>query len=344
MISRLYLFTLFLPFVICCSLHADDLADCVAKAESVINQRYAFAEYARSLAMKRLKEIAEGAGTDEEKCRQIEARFISLSNPLNPVKVEDESIKNLMELTRGGSPDACYRLGKCYQVGDRIAKDSVLAFKCFEASAKAGYPPAMVELARCYESGSGVEQNAGKAARWYRQAGERGDFNGQFMTAQFYSKQKDFGEAFKWYSMAAQQGLAAAQFALGLCYYQGEGVQRNYNEAALWFGIAAAKDNADAQNYLGMCYLSGKGVPMNPVEAFRLFYRAAKQGHAAAAFNLGSCYENGQGVEIHRDYARQCYEYAAIRGDRFAEEALKRLGGGTKKSAASQPSSPPIAK
>ena len=343
MISRFYLFTLFLPFVICCSLHADDLADCVAKAESVINRRYAFAEYARSLAMKRLKRVAEGPGTDEEKCRQIEERFIFLSNPLNPVKVEDESIKNLMELAQGGSADARYRLGKCYQVGDRVPKDSILAFRCFELSAVAGFPPAMVEVARCYESGSGVEQNAGMASRWYRKAGECGDFNGQFMTARFYSKQKDFAESFKWYSYAAQQGLAAAQFALGLCYYHGEGVDRNYNEAALWFNIAAIKGNADAQNYLGMCYLSGKGVPMNPVEAFKLFYIAAKQGHAAAAFNLGSCYENGQGVEIHLDHARQCYEYAALKGDRFAEEALKRLGG-PKKTSAPEPSSPPVAK
>ena len=45
---------------------------------------------------------------------------------------------------------------------------------------------------------------------------------------------KDGQQAAKWFSEAAQAGHPSAQWMLGKCYAQGEGVQQNWEEAARW--------------------------------------------------------------------------------------------------------------
>lgn len=50
--------------------------------------------------------------------------------------------------------------------------------------------------------------------------------------------------------MAANQGDAAAQYNLGVCYYNGEGVTQNKTEAARLFRLAAAQGDEDAKKAL----------------------------------------------------------------------------------------------
>ena len=57
--------------------------------------------------------------------------------------------------------------------------------------------------------------------------------------------------------MAANQGDAAAQYNLGVCYYNGEGVTKDIKEAARLFKLAADQGDARAQCYLGVCYEYG---------------------------------------------------------------------------------------
>ena len=63
------------------------------------------------------------------------------------------------------------------------------------------------------------------------------------------------------YRSDAEQGLAEAQFNLGLCYYNGDGVLQDYNQAAYWFTKAAEQGDASSQYSLGLCYNTGEGVP-----------------------------------------------------------------------------------
>ena len=101
------------------------------------------------------------------------------------------------------------------------------------------------------------------------------------------------GEAKEWYDKA-QQGDAEAQFYLGVCYYNGEGVNQDYSQAVYWWR------------------------------------KAAEQGLAEAQYNLGVCYERGEGVN--QDYSQAVYWYrkAAEQGDEDAKEALRELGYNTK--------------
>ena len=94
--------------------------------------------------------------------------------------------------------------------------------------------------------------------------------------------QSNYTEAAKWFRKAAEQGHAGAQYNLGLCYANGEGVPQNYAEAAKWWRKAAEQDVAEAQYNLGGCYENGQGVPQNYAEAVKLYRKSAQQGYGLA--------------------------------------------------------------
>ena len=64
---------------------------------------------------------------------------------------------------------------------------------------------------------------------------------------------------------------------------------RNYSDVI-------EQGDADAQFKLGTCYANGNGVPKDAVEAVSWYRKAADQGHAQAQFNLGMLYKEGEGV------------------------------------------------
>jgi len=84
----------------------------------------------------------------------------------------------------------------------------------------------------------------------------------------------------------AEQGNAAAQYSLGLMYYDGKGVLRDYNEAVKWFTKAAEQGHADSQFFLGQMYYDGKGVLESEDEAVKWLTKAAEQGHKDAQASL----------------------------------------------------------
>ncbi len=52
----------------------------------------------------------------------------------------------------------------------------------------------------------------------------------------------------------AKSGNAEAQYRLGNCYYNGEGVNQDYYEAFRWFKASAEQGNARDQNNPVDCY------------------------------------------------------------------------------------------
>ena len=81
----------------------------------------------------------------------------------------------------------------------------------------------------------------------------------------------------------AEQGGAAAQFNLGLLYYDGHGVPQNYAEARRWFERAANQGYAKAQHNLGAMYGAGKGVNRDYAEAYKWLSICAAQGEQSCA-------------------------------------------------------------
>ena len=137
-----------------------------------------------------------------------------------------------------------------------------------------------------------------------------------------YYNSQNYEEAVKWWFKAAEHGHDYAQFNLGCCYCNGEGVSQNYEEAVKWFRKAAEQGQDAAQCKLGCCYFDGEGVSQNYEEAAKWFRKAAEQGHAIAQYNLGELFYSGRGVPQNDQKAREWWQKAAEQGDQDAIDCL----------------------
>ena len=116
------------------------------------------------------------------------------------------------------------------------------AVSTWTALAAQGDPDAMFGLGLSYDVGRGVEQNDGRACRYYRLGAE-----GVVASAFNYAVLLDAGrcggrtatEVADWYGRAAAFGYSRAEYALAQLYEQGDGVPRNPEQAAAWYRAAA---------------------------------------------------------------------------------------------------------
>ena len=83
-------------------------------------------------------------------------------------------------------------------------------------------------------------------------------------------------------------------------------------------GSAAGKSN------LGVCYYDGLGVEQDYVKAAELYRKAAEDNFGWAMRNLGECYEEGKGVEKNLDEAKRWYRKATLSDDEEAIEAAEK--------------------
>jgi TPR repeat protein len=159
-----------------------------------------------------------------------------------------------------------------------------------------------------------------------RSRAEQGEKEAQFRLGVCYENGEGVlqsnAEAAKWYRKAAEQGYAASECELGACYQLGFGVPKDEVEAVKWFRKAANQGHAVAQSCLGICYERGKGVPQDDVEAVKWFRRAAEQGEADAQNRLGGCYSDGVGVSRDEVEGVKWYRKAADQGDAVAQYNL----------------------
>ena len=91
------------------------------------------------------------------------------------------------------------------------------------------------------------------------------------------------------YQKAAVSGDVQAQYALGLLYYDGKGVNRDLLVAVKWFTAAANNGNTSAQYNLGAMYQDGEGISKDVIQAYAWYSIAAFQSARAdsAAQSLG---------------------------------------------------------
>src|SRR5262245_47654635 len=86
------------------------------------------------------------------------------------------------------------------------------------------------------------------------------------------------GERLPLWREAAEAGIAEAQWLLGGCYRDGNGVTADIDEALRWYRLAADQGEPKAQVNLGWCYESGNGVEKDPTAAAALYRQAAESG------------------------------------------------------------------
>lgn len=80
----------------------------------------------------------------------------------------------------------------------------------------------------------------------------------------------------------AKAGDAKAQFHIGLCLFDGNGVTQDRVEAVKWFREAGSQGLDKASCLLGACYMDGTGVAKDEAEAVKWYRKAAEAGNAVA--------------------------------------------------------------
>ena len=125
-----------------------------------------------------------------------------------------------------------------------------------------------------------------------------------------YENTKDYNEAIKWFLKAVDDknefsdGNAEAEYELGDCYENGNGVIEDHEEAVKWYQKAADQGNAEAEYEMGeYCgqfspnvEVYAKSIPRDYEEAFKWYRKSAEHGNSLAVPRLIECYENGYGV------------------------------------------------
>ena len=240
-----------------------------------------------------------------------------------------------------GNASAQFELGKCYDSGIGVEKNTVEAVKWYRKAADQGFANAQYYLGFCYEHGRGVEINATEAVQWYRKATEQGNAEAQNALAECYKKGigvvQDDAESAKWhrqafesYHKAAEQGDMESQYQLAVAYQHGEDVKHDSVEAVKWYRKAAEQGKVCAQSSLASCYDRGDGVTKNPLEAAKWYRKVAEQGGEKgqmwfaekAQMWLAEFYAKGEDTEQDYTEAVKWYRKAAEQGDEKAQEAL----------------------
>lgn len=116
----------------------------------------------------------------------------------------------------------------------------------------------------------------------------------------------------------AEHGDAKYQYAYGVCYEKGWGVEQDMKEALAWYRKAAAQENGPAYNSIGNFYRMGTEVKADSKQAFEYYKKGAQAKDAQAMLNLGNCYFYGMGVEKDEKTAVKWWKDAADAGNVYA--------------------------
>ena len=88
----------------------------------------------------------------------------------------------------------------------------------------------------------------------------------------------------------ADRGYADAQYRLGLCYRDGNGVEQNMEQAMIHIFDAAIQNCNEAQFEMGEMHGEKGGLLLCKQEAFLWYRAAARGGPTCAQYEVGNCY------------------------------------------------------
>ena len=249
-----------------------------------------------------------------------------------------------------GDAQGQFNLGTCYEDGTGVAKDTTEAVSWYRKSAEQGFAKAQVNLGYCYQSGDGVKKDMVAAYAYWKLAETTNDdarHNLPILKKMMSTDEVTSGErraleiqnkmdsiktkntkspaasvaTFEEFRLKAEKNDSEAQYKLGVCYANGQGVAKDMAQAVTWYRKAAEQGFALAQYNLGFCYSHGEGVGKDQVQAARWYRKAAALGLTNAQYNLGNLYYRGEGVAKDEVEAYAYWNLAGITD----EDARKNL-------------------
>lgn len=298
---------------------------------------------------KAINSFEKGAEKEEVNCmKALGSYHLGENRPFDAVKWYRKAAgKN--------DAEAIFMLGRMYDSGEGVPKDSKVALEHYQRSAKMGCASAQTMMGDLYDQMG----NYTSAIYWYNQAATKldvdaikklgdyhltgqgglpadpdlallyfalaaqgGQVDAMMILGAFFNKVKNYAYALGWYQKAAAQGNAMAFYLLGVMNDNGEGVEKDPFIAFEYYKKAAELGCQEAWCPLGFDYFSGKGTLVNRSEGLCWLRKAADIDEPFAQRIIGDCYYYGWEVPINKNTAIYWYERAAKAGD---EEAKKKL-------------------
>jgi uncharacterized protein len=224
--------------------------------------------------------------------------------------------------------------GQRISAGSHAAEIIKLQENALPSEAKAQFDLALQLLTKTNDNAASRQ-----AAVLMQKAAEQNLPDAEFALGLMYDQGRgvdvDKARAGKLILKAAKGGLPIAQHAAGNMYIKGlNGVTTNFVEAAKWFRTAADQGYADSQEEFASLLAIGMGVTKDSAEAAKWWEKAAVNGNSTAAFNLGGAYFRGDGVSPDFNKAFEWTKKAAEKGYPMAQLSLGRFyleAWGTKK-------------
>lgn len=115
------------------------------------------------------------------------------------------------------------------------------------------------------------------------------------------------------------------QFALGMFYTIGYPSSADKTTAYDWFQKSANQGHKEAEYRVGLCHFESQGVMFDQALGCKWFHKSAEKGVAIACFYLGQAYNYGNGKEIDKDEAIIWYKKALSGGVIGAQPQLDRI-------------------
>jgi TPR repeat protein len=151
-----------------------------------------------------------------------------------------------------GSPISQNDLGRMYENGTGVPRDSAQAVEWFEKAAAQSYAPAERNLGILFRVGVAVPKDYIKARMWLMRAARQRDGIAAYELGRLYYSgsgvPKDLGQSARWYQASAEDGFDAGQFTSAMWFAEGRGVPQDDEKSIKWFLIALASPDNEAIN------------------------------------------------------------------------------------------------
>lgn len=206
---------------------------------------------------------------------------------------------------KAGDANAQFELASCYYSNIGVKNDYAEAMKWALRAAEQGQPEAMELVGRMYQEGQGVDKDSDKAKEWFWKAYKTAIIRPDdaralytigilFQNGRGVELQKLL--AIRYYTEAAELNYSNAMYELAYMYYNHEGTPTDYAKANKWYRRAAELGHPQAMNNLGWSYAHGNCGVQDYYEcmeeASKWYRKAAELGNPNAMENLSLLYYN----------------------------------------------------
>lgn len=229
-----------------------------------------------------------------------------------------------------GSASGWHRLGRLYESGVGVKEDCKKAVEFYTKAAEEGEYFGELDLARCQFEGNGCEQDQEAAFQTFLELVNQDYLGPNFDLAMCYffgeGAPEDYGRA-KFHLDKVEGINPNADYFLGYLKSRALGCDEDHT-AAFAHNLKAIEFNEIhlAKTAVGIAFFNGDGVEQDYSEAIKWLLESAEEDDSKAMFYLGLCYWNGYGIKEDEKKGLEMYRSAAERGNESARNELVELG------------------